>query len=137
MDETGSDDIIGVFCKFNQLDLLILRWREILCRGPGNITYQFFQLRIRLEVSVVRLVKNDDRRCNVRYPFRVEDGTVAVYNDGSFTIPSTVWNAPWQTGDQITMVIGRVRPGGDPLSHNNAENGMVGIHWVIGAGFSQ
>ena len=55
-------------------------------------------------------------------------------DDGAVTVPSTIWS-DWSTFDQMSILIGRVKEPTTTLPYNNADNGVVGIYWLYGAGY--
>ncbi len=66
----------------------------------------------------------------------VEVITCAMNDDGAFTVPGATWTAPWVSGQQVNVYVGRVKEDGALLPHNHAQSGAVGISWVVGAGFT-
>ena len=55
-------------------------------------------------------------------------------DDGSFTVPSSVWSG-WSYYDQVTIIVGRAQVSDQTLYWNGADDGMLGVNWVIGAGY--
>jgi len=66
----------------------------------------------------------------------LEEVTCVLDDTGSFTVPSNVW-AGWSAGSQLTVLVGRVKESTGKLPFNNSNSGMVGVQWVIGAGFTR
>jgi hypothetical protein len=66
----------------------------------------------------------------------LEEVTCVLDDTGSFTIPSNVW-AGWSAGSQITLLVGRVKESTGTVPFNGSNSGMVGVQWIIGAGFSR
>ena len=64
----------------------------------------------------------------------IDEVSCVMKDDGSFTVPSTVWS-DWSKGDQVSVLIGRALEPSTTLPYNNADNGVVGILWMYGAGF--
>jgi len=62
--------------------------------------------------------------------------TCAVADDGSFTVPSSTWTN-WSANRQVTVLFGRAKKSSVTLPFNNAEDRVVGLHWLIAAFFSQ
>jgi len=59
--------------------------------------------------------------------------TCALRDDGSFTVPSSVWSG-WAANDQMDVLLGRATAGTGTVPFNNADSQFVGIYWVYGAG---
>jgi hypothetical protein len=59
--------------------------------------------------------------------------TCALRDDGSFTVPSTVWTG-WAANTQMDVLLGRVTLGTGTVPFNNADSQFAGIYWVYGAG---
>lgn len=57
--------------------------------------------------------------------------TCAAADDGSFTVPGTVW-ATWPTGLFMDVLVGRVTVERNLLPTNNGENRVAGVYWVYG-----
>ncbi|MCB9762842.1 MAG: IPT/TIG domain-containing protein [Alphaproteobacteria bacterium] len=61
--------------------------------------------------------------------------TCVARNDGSFTVPSTVFTR-WVAGRQLFIYLGAVVESGARLPTNNANSAVAGISWKIGAAFA-
>lgn len=57
-------------------------------------------------------------------------------DDGAFPVTSSAWSS-WPTGRQVNVYVGRVYTGTGTIPYNNAASGVVGITWIVGAGFSE
>jgi hypothetical protein len=66
----------------------------------------------------------------------VDDVTCAMADDGSFQVPGSVWTDWDPNGDQLTLYIGRVTESDAVLPFNNTRSGLVGVRWVMGAGWA-
>jgi hypothetical protein len=66
----------------------------------------------------------------------VEAVTCAFHDTGDFTVPGSTWSA-YPSGVQITVLVGRISETGGTLPYNDADSGVVGSYWVIGAGYTQ
>ncbi len=64
------------------------------------------------------------------------DVTCAVRDDGSFTVPSSVWTS-WPVNRQLDILVGRATKGTGTVPYNNADSGYVGIYWLYGAAFTR
>ena len=62
-----------------------------------------------------------------------ELATCALRDDGSFTVPSSVWTG-WAANDQMDIILGRLVTPTGLVPYNNADSQFVGIYWVYGAG---
>jgi hypothetical protein len=58
--------------------------------------------------------------------------TCAVDDTGTFTIPGNTW-PDWFSGDLLYFNIGRVHDDGGVLPHNDGQNDLAGVYWVVGA----
>jgi len=65
-----------------------------------------------------------------------ESVTCTMRDDGDFTVPNSVWTN-YPSGVQVTILVGRVVEGGGTLPYDDANSGVVGTYWLIGAGFTQ
>jgi len=66
----------------------------------------------------------------------LEEVTCVVDDIGSFTIPSNAWTG-WSLDNQILLQVGRVKEPGGTVPFNNAQSGMVGVQWIVGAAVTQ
>ncbi|MFT7521617.1 MAG: hypothetical protein ACI9MC_003768, partial [Kiritimatiellia bacterium] len=70
-----------------------------------------------------------------------QDGTIieevnCVVNDtGRFQVPSNIWGG-WSFDQQLTIQVGKAKVGGGTVPYNTANTGMIGVHWIIGAGWT-
>ncbi|MEQ1569896.1 MAG: hypothetical protein ABMA64_29955, partial [Myxococcota bacterium] len=58
--------------------------------------------------------------------------TCAATDDGSFTVPGSIW-PEWDAGDYVFVQLGRVYESSGALPHDNSDNRLAGIYWVMGA----
>lgn len=59
--------------------------------------------------------------------------TCALRDDGSFTVPSSVWTS-WPTNRQLDVVVGRATAGTGTVPYDNSSSSFVGVYWLYGAG---
>jgi hypothetical protein len=64
----------------------------------------------------------------------IDQVTCALNDDGNYNVSGSVFSG-WNVGGQVTIVLGRARTGSGVLPHNNAGSSLVGVQWMIGAGF--
>lgn len=62
--------------------------------------------------------------------------TCVVNNDGSFTVPSSVWSS-WPTNRIVDVYVGQVVEGTGTLPWNSSTSRLAGISWKYGAGISR
>ncbi|MGB0641184.1 MAG: hypothetical protein ACPGTU_17745 [Myxococcota bacterium] len=58
-----------------------------------------------------------------------------VTDDGSFTVPSSVWTS-WPSSRQINVFVSLVNESRSQMAHNNSEARIGGTYTLYGAGFS-
>ena len=64
-----------------------------------------------------------------------EEVRCLVADDGSFTVPASVWT-DWETFYEIDVYVGRVLTTEESiLPHNNSKSGLAGVYWVVGLGY--
>ena len=61
--------------------------------------------------------------------------TCVVWDDGNFTVPSSMWTS-WPTDRQVNVLVSKLKESTGTLSFNNSESRMIGLYTIIGAGFS-
>jgi hypothetical protein len=59
-----------------------------------------------------------------------------VEDDGSFTVPTSVWSS-WQTGRQVNALVGRVTESGASIWYNESEARIAAITWILGGSFAR
>jgi hypothetical protein len=60
----------------------------------------------------------------------------AMRDDGYFEVPSSVWQG-WSIDNQMDVEVGRVYAEQGTMPHNNGGTALVGVYWVVGAGFQR
>jgi hypothetical protein len=73
---------------------------------------------------------------------RYQAGAVAqtvdcvLTDDGTHQLNGSEFTG-WNSGSQLLIMVGRVRTGSGTLPYNRASTEMVGIQWIVGAGWQQ
>ena len=66
----------------------------------------------------------------------VEDVSCALNDDGSFTVPSSVWHS-WAASRYLLVTVGRATLGTGKVPYNNGDSQVAGIYFVAGVARTQ